>query len=72
VAVLIASALLGVVAYAVWAVVDGVLGRSLIAQILSVGLAGVAGAAAYGWAVLWMQMPEARQVRDLLARRIGR
>ncbi|WP_259311568.1 murein biosynthesis integral membrane protein MurJ [Capillimicrobium parvum] len=71
-AVCVASALLAVVAYAVWAVVDGVLGRSLVAQILSVGLAGAAGAAAYGWAVLWMEMPEARQVRDLLARRLGR
>ena len=72
VAVTVASVLLAVVAYAVWAVVDAVLGRSVIAQILSVGLAGAAGAAAYGWAVLWMRMPEARQVRDLLVRRFGR
>jgi hypothetical protein len=56
----------------VWTAVDAVLGRSVPAQILSVGLSGLAGAGVYWAAVLWMGMPEARQVRDLLARRLGR
>jgi hypothetical protein len=52
--------------------VDSVLGRGLIAQILSVGLAAAAGAGAYGAAVLWMQLEEATQVRNLLAARLRR
>ncbi len=71
-AMTVAAVLLGLASWTVWAIVDGVLGRSLVGQILSVGLAAAAGVAVYGWAVLWMGMPEARQVRDLLARRIRR
>ena len=69
-AMTVAAALLGLIAYLVWAVVDDVLGRSLIAQVLSVGLAAAAGTAAYAVSVLWMGMAEARQVRDLLLRRL--
>jgi putative peptidoglycan lipid II flippase len=72
VAMSIASVLLGLVSYIVWTAVDSVLGRGLIAQILSVGLAAAAGAAAYGAAVLWMQLEEATQVRNLLAARLRR
>jgi putative peptidoglycan lipid II flippase len=71
-AMIVAAALLGVVAYVVWAVVDGLLGESLPAQILAVGLAIAAGTAAYAWAVLWLGMEEAHQVRDLLVRRFRR
>jgi putative peptidoglycan lipid II flippase len=71
-AVTVAAALLGVVAWIVWTILDDLLGRSLPAQIISMAFAGAAGAAAYGAAVLWMDMPEARQVRDLLVRRLGR
>jgi putative peptidoglycan lipid II flippase len=67
-----ASALLGVIGYAVWAIFDGVLGRSLVAQILSVGAAGAAGTAAFAYSVLWMQLPEARQISGLLRERLGR
>jgi putative peptidoglycan lipid II flippase len=72
IAMSIASALLGLVAYIVWSAVDSVLGRSLIAQILSVGLAAAAGAGAYGAAVLWMRLEEATQIRSLLAARLRR
>jgi putative peptidoglycan lipid II flippase len=67
-----ASALLGVISYAVWAVFDGVLGRSLVAQIISVGAAGAAGTAVFAYAVVWMQLPEARQITSLLRGRLGR
>ncbi len=72
VAMSIASALLALVSWIVWSGVDSVLGRSLVAQVLSVGLAAAAGGAVYGWAVLWMDLAEARQIRDLLAARFRR
>jgi hypothetical protein len=49
-----------------------VLGRSLVAQIVSVGGAILAGIAAYGWLVTVMRIPEARQIRELLGSRFGR
>jgi putative peptidoglycan lipid II flippase len=67
-----ASALLGLVSWVVWAVLDGILGRGLIAEIISVGGAAVAGTAAYWQALLWMQLAEARQIRELVRQRTGR
>jgi putative peptidoglycan lipid II flippase len=67
-----ASALLGLVAYVVWALLDALFGRGLIGQIISVGLAGAAGTAAYIQAVLWMQLREAHQIRALIRQRTGR
>jgi putative peptidoglycan lipid II flippase len=69
-AITVAAALLGLVSWIVWAVLDDVFGRSVLGQIISVGGAGVAGAAAFSAAVLWIGLPEARQVRDLIARRL--
>ena len=71
-AVTAASALLGAVAYVVWAGVDAVVGRGLVGQLLSVGLAIAAGSAAYGATVTWLQIPEAAQIRRLVAERLGR
>jgi putative peptidoglycan lipid II flippase len=67
-----AAALLGVVAYGVHRLLDDLLGRSLAAQIVSVGVALIAGAAVYTAAVLAARIPEARQIADLLGRRLGR
>jgi putative peptidoglycan lipid II flippase len=67
-----ASALLGLVAYGVHRGLDELLGRSLAAQIVAVGVALAAGAAAYTAAVLAARIPEARQIADLLARRFRR
>jgi putative peptidoglycan lipid II flippase len=67
-----ASALLGVVAYGVWWGLDQALGRSLPGQIVSVGVAIAAGAAVYAAAVLSAGIPEARQIADLLGRRLHR
>ncbi|HEX7290513.1 MAG TPA: murein biosynthesis integral membrane protein MurJ [Conexibacter sp.] len=64
-----ASALLGLVAYAVWWLLDDALGRSLLAQIASVGSALAAGVAVYVAAVLAMGIDEARQIRALVAGR---
>jgi putative peptidoglycan lipid II flippase len=69
-AITIAAALLGLVAWIAWSALDSVFGRSIPGQIISVGGAGAVGAAAYAAAVLWIGLPEARQVRDLIARRL--
>jgi putative peptidoglycan lipid II flippase len=66
---LAAGALLGVVAYGVWDGLDSALGRSLIAQIVSVGSALTLGFAVYASAVWAMRVPEALQIRRLLMSR---
>lgn len=66
------AAVLGLVAYGVWWALDDVLGRSVPAQVVSVGAALVAGAAAYAGVVLALRIPEARQILDLLASRLRR
>jgi putative peptidoglycan lipid II flippase len=65
-----AAALLGIVAWCVWALLDQLFGRSVIAQIISVGGGLAAGTAVYGRAVLWLQIDEARQTWNLVASRI--
>ncbi len=61
-----ASVPLAGLAYGGWYLLDELLGRSLPAQIASVGVGIVAGLAAYA-AVVWvLRIPEARQVRALL------
>jgi putative peptidoglycan lipid II flippase len=67
-----ASALLGLVAYGVWWILDDVLGRGLVAQIVAIGVALGAGAALYTAAVLAMRIPEAHQIADLILRRVRR
>ena len=68
----VASALLAGVSWVVWYLLDRLLGRSLPAQIVSVGGAGVAGVFVYVRAVLAMRVPEAHQVHRLIANRLGR
>jgi putative peptidoglycan lipid II flippase len=66
------AAILAVISYAAWWGLDQALGRSLPAQIVSVGVALAAGAAAYAATVLALKIPEARQVLDLFASRLRR
>jgi putative peptidoglycan lipid II flippase len=70
--ILLASALLAGVSWAVWRLLDDLLGTSLIAQIVSVGAAGAAGLFVYIRAVLAMRVPEAHQVHRLIASQLGR
>jgi len=70
--ILAAAVALGLVAYGAWSGLDAALGRSLPAQVASVGLALIAGGAVYTAAVLAMRIPEARQIVDLFARRLRR
>jgi hypothetical protein len=60
---------LSVVTYAVWWAVDGALGRRLWAQIISVGLAYLAGGLAYLLAAWAMRMPELHEIIDMIRRK---
>jgi putative peptidoglycan lipid II flippase len=70
--ILIASALLAGVSWGVWKLLNEALGVSLLAQIVSVGGAALAGGFVYVRAVLIMRIPEAHQVRGLIRGRLGR
>jgi putative peptidoglycan lipid II flippase len=69
---LVAAGLLAEIAYGVWWALDHVFGRSLLGQLISVGGGLTLGGAAYLAFVLWLPIPEARQVTDLFARRLQR
>jgi putative peptidoglycan lipid II flippase len=71
-AMLAASALLGAVAYLVWAGLDDALGRSLVAQLASVTVALAVASAVYAAAVLALRIPEARQIVGLVQPRMRR
>ena len=64
--VTVASALLAGASWVTWYLLDMLLGRSLPAQIVSVGGAAAVGTAVYVRAVLVMRVPEAHQVRVLI------
>jgi uncharacterized membrane protein (UPF0136 family) len=57
------------VAYGAWYGLDAALGRRLWAQIVSVGIAYIAGGAAYCLAAWAMRMPELRDVVNVVRRR---
>ena len=65
----VAAALLAAVAYGVWYGLDAALGRSLVAQAVSVLTALTAGVVVYAAAVWAMRVPEALQIRRLLMSR---
>jgi putative peptidoglycan lipid II flippase len=64
----VAAVVLAGVSYLVWDVLDDQLGRGTIAQIVSLGTALLAGAAAYSGAVLALRVPEAGQILRLVRR----
>ena len=68
--ILVASALMAGVAWLLWKGLDAALGRSLPAQIVSVGVAIAAGGALYAKSVLAMRIPEARQIEALMLGRL--
>ena len=53
--------------WAVWKGLEAALGTSLIGQLLSVGLALGLGVLVYARLTLVMRVPEARQIRGLVA-----
>jgi putative peptidoglycan lipid II flippase len=70
--VVVATVLMAAVARGVWVVLDQLLGRSLVAQIFAVGIACTAACALYAKTVLWMRIPEARQIESLVLQRLRR
>jgi putative peptidoglycan lipid II flippase len=66
--VTVCAALLAGVSYLVWYGLDQALGRDLIAQIVSLGLALAAGSATYFAATLALRVPEAAQIVRLVRR----
>jgi putative peptidoglycan lipid II flippase len=69
---LVGAVVLAVLAYGCWWVLDDGLGRSLPAQIFSLGAALVLGSMGYASVVLGLRIPEAGQIFDLFASRLGR
>jgi putative peptidoglycan lipid II flippase len=65
-----AAAVLGGVAYGTWYVLADALGDSLVAQVVSVGVALALGSAAYAAIVLALRIPEAHQILQLFTRRL--
>jgi putative peptidoglycan lipid II flippase len=68
--ILLGSAVLAGAAYATWRGLDELLGRSLLAQIVSVTGAATVGGAAYAAAVSLLRVHEAAQIRNLVAGRL--
>ena len=63
------AALLALVSYAVWAVLDDALGRSLAGQAGSLAAAAAAGLLVYGVGVWITRVPDARQIAGLVRAR---
>lgn len=70
--ILVASILMAAVAWVIWKGLESLLGVSLIAQIISVGLAIAVAFALYAKLVLTMHIPEARQIEALILSRLRR
>src|SRR5256714_4939438 len=68
----VATVIMAAVGWALWKGLDSLLGRALIAQIVSLGIAGVAAFLLYARLVLTMRIPEARQIEFLVRQRLGR
>ena len=60
------------VAFGLWKGLDSLLGTSLAAQIISLGVALTAAALLYARLTLAMRIPEARQIEHLIRQRLGR
>jgi putative peptidoglycan lipid II flippase len=68
---LIAAGALCGVAYVVWWALDDILGRSLPAQLCSVGLGLLAGLATYAALVLALRVSEAQRIAGMVRSRLG-
>jgi putative peptidoglycan lipid II flippase len=66
--VTIASAILAAASYGIWQALDDVVGRSTIGQVVSLGVALLAGGALYLGTVLALRVPEARQLLGVVRR----
>jgi putative peptidoglycan lipid II flippase len=70
--ILVATVITAALARGVWVLLDALLGRSLLAELVAVGFAVVVACVFYGKAVLTMRIPEARQIEALVLQRLQR
>jgi putative peptidoglycan lipid II flippase len=68
--IVVATVIMAAVARGIWIVLDHLLGRSLLAEIVSVGFACAAACFLYARLVLAMRIPEARQIEQLIVGRL--
>jgi putative peptidoglycan lipid II flippase len=68
--ILFASAVMAAVAWAIWSLLDSLLGRSLAAQLISIGVSIAGAVTLYARLVLAMRIPEARQIERLVLERL--
>ncbi len=68
--IIVASAVLAAISWAVWTGLDAALGRSLPGQLVSVGVAIGLGVTAYARMMLVMRVPEAQQIQALVIGRL--
>jgi putative peptidoglycan lipid II flippase len=68
----VSSAIMAGLAYGIWYGLDDALGRAVVAQAASVGIAIAAGLGVYAALVLALRIPEANQIRELLTSRLRR
>jgi putative peptidoglycan lipid II flippase len=68
--ILVATVIMAAVAFGVWIGLDHLVGRSLPAQIVSMGIATVVACALYAKLTLTMRVPEARQIQNLVLSRL--
>jgi putative peptidoglycan lipid II flippase len=68
---LVAGLFQAIVTWAIWDILDDILGRALIAQAVAVGTAIGVGLVGYAALVRAMELDEARQIQRLLAGRFG-
>jgi putative peptidoglycan lipid II flippase len=69
---IVAAVAFGLAAYGTWWMLDQALGRSLPAQLLSVGAALAAGFSIYGGLVLVAGVPEAAYLGRIVGSKLGR
>jgi putative peptidoglycan lipid II flippase len=69
--ILVASVVMAGLARGIWAALDALLGRSLPAEIVSVGASIAVAIAVYAKLVLVMRVHEARQIETLMRSRLG-
>ncbi len=68
--ILVATAVMAAVAWAIWAGLDHLLGRSFPAEVVAVGVPLLVGCVLYAKMVLMMRIPEARQIEELIVGRL--
>jgi putative peptidoglycan lipid II flippase len=68
--ILFATAIITALGYFVWKGLEGLLGTSLIAQVVAMACGLGSAGVAYAWLMLQMRVPEARQIEQLIRSRV--